>query len=178
MSKTVALLRGINVGGKRVILMSDLQQLFLDLGYIDVKTYIQSGNVIFNQTAVNPNNQISEQLEKAIAEKFGFDVPVVIRSYGDLKSAITNNPFLDKQPLEQLHLTFLSDCPSTDEVNKIKASNLGSDQFECIKNDVFLHCSGKYHESKLSNQFFESKLKCTATTRNWKTVLKLVDLSA
>jgi uncharacterized protein (DUF1697 family) len=94
MEKKIAILRGINVGGKRRILMADLKLLFESFGLKNVVTYIQSGNVIFDSDQLN--SELENLFEKGITEKFGFDVPVIVRSSKDLEKAIQKNPFYDK----------------------------------------------------------------------------------
>lgn len=179
MAKKIAILRGINVGGKRKILMQDLKDLFGNLGYKNMETYIQSGNVIFDTDDLLTDNEISETIEKAISEKYGFTVPVILRSVDELAKAIELNPFYseNQNDVTQLHLTFLKDVPT--DINRLKAEshNFEPDKFVIEGKDVFIYCTNKYHQTKLSNDFFENKLKTSATTRNWKTVLKLFELS-
>lgn len=163
------------MGGKRRILMADLKEMFSDLGFTDISTYIQSGNVIFKSE--DKDRELEARLEKTIKESFGYDVPVIVRSAGELEKAISNNPFYKSHAdLQKLHLTFLQQKPS--EENKKQIASFGSefDKFVIDEKDVFIYCEGKYHESKLTNNFFERKLKVGATTRNWKTVLKLNEL--
>jgi len=176
MSKKIAILRGINVGGKRKILMAELKSLCEDLGWKNVATYIQSGNLIF--TSDKTNSELEKNLEIALTENFGFDVPVIVRSLEELQTSIDKNPFLGEDAdINQLHLTFLKEKPTKENEEKILAFNYEPDQFSIDGKDVFIFCDGKYHKSKLSNNFFEKKLKTGATTRNWKTVLKLYELS-
>ncbi len=178
MNKKVAILRGINVGGKRKILMKDLKLLFEKIRFTDVTTYIQSGNVIFNPSDNLSDFEISMEVQKAISDKYGFDVPVIIRSINELKQTIKRNPFLKntENDFKQLHLTFLSEIPQPENIRNAEISNSGADQFVVDKNNVFVFCEGKYHQSKLTNNFFENKLKVKATTRNWKTVVKIIEL--
>lgn len=176
MSTKIALLRGINVGGKRKILMADLKQLCEGLGFTHVQTYIQSGNIIFKSDEIN--TLLSTELEQAIVESFGFDVPVIIRDAEELSYATLNNPFLDGDTdLSKLHLTFLKEEPNLENKQATEAFKFEPDQFSIIGKDVFIYCDGKYHQSKLSNSFFEKMLKQQTTTRNWKTVLKLTELA-
>ena len=177
MSKKIAILRGINVGGKRKILMKDLKILCEHLGLKEVQTYIQSGNVIFSSTIQNA--EIEVMLEKAILEKFGFDVPVICRSSEELQVSIRKNPFYEEDiDIKQLHLTFLKEKPTNESLEKMSSFNFEPDQFIIEDKEVFISCAGKYHQSKLTNHFFEKKLNVGATTRNWKTVLKLQELSS
>jgi uncharacterized protein (DUF1697 family) len=176
MNKKIAILRGINVGGKRKILMVDLKALCRNLGWANVVTYIQSGNLLFDSKKQNP--ELEAALENAISYNYGFDVPVIVRSANELHSSIGKNSFFGKDAdITKLHLTFLKEQPSDEDVEKIKAYNYEPDKFEIQDRDVFICCEGKYHQSKLTNHFFEKKLKVGATTRNWKTVLKLQELS-
>ena len=176
MNKRIAILRGINVGGKRKILMADLKSMCEKLELKNVKTYIQSGNLIFNSD--RQNSDLENDLEKAILENFGFEVPVIVRTEKELESAINNNPFFDKDSdIKQLHLTFLKEKPCQENVDKIITYNYEPDEFKIKDKDTFIFCSGKYHQSKLTNNFFEKQLMVGATTRNWKTVMKLLELS-
>lgn len=176
MNRKIGILRGINVGGKRKILMADLKSLCEELGLKNVKTYIQSGNLIFNSD--KPNSELENKLEKAITEKFGFDVPVIVRTEKELESSISKNPFIAKDAdIYQLHLTFLKEKPNEEDIERILTFNYEPDKFKIAEKDIFIFCAGKYHESKLTNNFFEKQLEVGATTRNWKTVMKLSELS-
>lgn len=176
MNHKIAILRGINVGGKRKILMADLKSMCENLGLKNVRSYIQSGNLIFKSDRSNP--ELESDLEKAIAETFNFDVPVIVRTEQELRMSIQNNPFYTSDSdIKQLHLTFLKATPNIEHVEKILSLSVGSDTYKIHDKDVFIFCVGKYHQSKLTNNFFEKNLKVGATTRNWKTVLTLLDLS-
>jgi len=179
MNKRIAILRGINVGGNRKIVMVDLKKLFNDLGYEGVQTYIQSGNVIFDPKSTGPDSEIADLIERSISKQYGFNVPVIVLKADQLKDAISSNPFYNQSisDIGRLHLTFLKELPEKDNVTEIKNYNLHPDNYHIEKRNVFVYCSGKYSDSRLTNKFFENKLKVTATTRNWKTVLKLYDLS-
>lgn len=179
MNKQIAILRGINVGGKRKILMTDLKELFSDLGADNIQTYIQSGNVIFNSTGKKDNIKIANEIEEAILNKYDFQVPVIVLSAEELNATIAENPFLtaENMEVERLHVTFLKELPQNDKLQNIESLNFAPDLFEIRNKKVFIYCSGKYHTSKLTNNFFESKLKVPATTRNWKTVIKLGELA-
>ncbi len=176
MNTKIAILRGINVGGKRKILMADLRTLCETLGWDNVQTYIQSGNIIF--TADAENKVLENKLEKAIAENYGFDVPVIVRNADDFQRMVNKNPFYNNDvDISHLHLTILKQQPTAENTDHIQMYNFEPDRFEIDNQAVFVYCAGKYHQSKLTNNFFEKKLKVGATTRNWKTVLKLVELS-
>ena len=179
MTRYISILRGINVGGKRKILMADLRELYQSLGFENIITYIQSGNVIFESKKKNANSIFTKKIKEAIFEKYGFDVPVIIRSVEEIKSIFETNPFLQKEgvQVENLCVTFLSEIPTDENLEKINTYDYSPDLFQIIENNAFIFIEGKYHKSKLTNNFFEKKLKVSATTRNWKTVKKLLELS-
>ena len=179
MNKKIAVLRGINVGGKKRILMADLKLLLESLGFINIKTYIQSGNIVFDTPNKLTDNEISDTIEKSIFGKYEFIVPVIIRSVSDLQQAIKNNPFYKDINIEskQLHLTFLKEKPTKENLLKVEMYSDDNDEFIVKGKEIYIFCKGKYHKSKFTNNFFENKLKVSATTRNWNTILKLLELS-
>jgi len=178
MAKYISILRGINVGGNRKILMKDLKSLYDGLGFLKVETYIQSGNVVFESDLKLSNADLEVKIEQAIIETFGFDVPVIIRTADEWAKSIVNNPFWKEKDadIDRLHLTCLKEVPSPELLEKIKLFQFLPDRYEIIGKDVFIFCAAGYGTSKLTNPFFESKLKIPATTRNWKTVMKLLEL--
>ncbi|MGK0364832.1 MAG: hypothetical protein ACI85O_001892 [Saprospiraceae bacterium] len=179
MTKKIALLRGINVGGKRKVLMADLRQLLEGNGFTDVKTYIQSGNVIFTLKEELDNLEIAKKIETVISDNYEFDVPVVVRTAEEWERAIKDSPFYeaDMEDISQLHLTFLKEKPTDENQEKTETYDYPPDKFIIKNTEIYILCLGKYHKTKLSNTFFEKKLKVSTTTRNWKTVLKLLELS-
>ncbi|MFC2111099.1 DUF1697 domain-containing protein [Bacteroidota bacterium] len=179
MKRYISILRGINVGGKRKILMKELKELYEDLGFSNITTYIQSGNVIFNCCSECTSVSIENKIQTAILQKFKHDVPVIIRTADELEKSFLNNPFIKTKnfEIEHLYLTFLKDVPSDENLRLINKIEFENDKFEIIGKDIFAYCSGKFSDSKLSIKFFESKLRTMATTRNWKTVSKLHEIS-
>lgn len=179
MNRYISILRGINVGGKRKMPMQELRQLLAEQGFNNIKTYIQSGNVIFDAEKEKSQAELSEIISEAILGKWNFEVPVITFTGGELQQAIAENPFYEdkESDINRLHLTFLSEEPEPELLQKINAVDFAPDAFSISGRHVWLFCAGKYSDSKLSNQFFERKLKTTATTRNWKTVLKLAEMS-
>lgn len=178
MAKVIAILRGINVGGKRIIRMNDLKSLLQNLGLVNIETYIQSGNVLFDGTNKSSDIEIADLIEEAIFKKYGFQVPVIVRSVEEIESAVKNNPYYKgkEKDIEKLHLTFLKEMPSLENRNLANSYNYEPDKFIISGKHVFIYCEGKYHQTKLNNSFFEKKLKTSATTRNLKTVLKIIEL--
>lgn len=173
----ISILRGINVGGKRKIIMAELKSLYIDLGFSDVVTYIQSGNVIF-KSKQNNITSLESKIENAILEKYGFSVPVIVISQNEFEKCVSLNPFVQESvELNRLHVTFLKEQPKNilvDEFNKLKFEN---DQFKIMGKFVYLFCPIKYSDSKLTNNLFEKKLKVVATTRSWKTLIKILEIA-
>jgi uncharacterized protein (DUF1697 family) len=178
MAKYISILRGINVGGNRKILMKDLKSLYEGLDFSKVETYIQSGNVVFESDLKLSNADLEVKIQYAIIETFGFDVPVIVRTAVEWAISIVNNPFWKEEDadIDRLHLTCLKEIPSPELLEKIKPFQYLPDRYEIIGKNVFVFCAAGYGTSKLVNSFFESKLKTSATTRNWKTVTKLHEI--
>jgi uncharacterized protein (DUF1697 family) len=177
-STFVALLRGINLGGHKVVKMDQLRKTFEELGFEEVKTYIQSGNVVFKAPAQTPEN-LAKRIEERILRHFGFPVPVVVRTAGEIGEVIRNNPLLKEKgiDLSKLHVTFLSCSPDRGALKTLDAVPAAPDQFRCSGQAVYLHCPNGYHASKLTNNVLEKMLKVGTTTRNWKTANKLWEMA-
>ncbi len=171
MNKYIAILRGINVGGQRKILMADLKKFCGNLGFTSIATYIQSGNIAF-EAAETDTKQLQKTLENGITEKYGFQVPVIVLTKKDLEETLKNNPFLSENDIliDKLHVTFLKETPQESFIETVKSLDFGDDRFHIIGKNVYIYCPESYGNSKLTNSFFETKLKVKATTRNWKTV--------
>ncbi|HMX97150.1 MAG: DUF1697 domain-containing protein [Bacteroidetes bacterium] len=178
MTTFISILRGINVSGHRLIKMDALKELCASLKMQQVKTYIQSGNIIFQSTLHNCD-AISKMIESAILKKFGFEVPVITLSQSELKGCLQDNPFIKERKLDAayFHVTFLSEQPSVNNSVEAEAIKLRNDRFVIKGRCIYLYCPDGYGNTKLTNSFFENKLKVTATTRNWKTVNELLRLA-
>lgn len=178
MKTYLSILRGINVGGHKLIKMEALRKIYTNLGYQNVQTYIQSGNVIF-QASNNNEKVLEEEITQKILTDFSFEVPVIVKDLVELKSIVENNPFLkgSSKELDYLHVTFLSAEPKKTDVEKISLDKYLPDEFKLIGKVIYLYCPNSYSKSKLTNNFFESKLKSTTTTRNWKTVNELLNIA-
>ena len=175
METYISLLRGINVSGQNKILMADLKALYQDLGFQNVTTYIQSGNVVFTHHSPLSNQELAKEIENAIQQKYNFLVPVIIRKAAELSQIVAANPFVadDTIDVERLHVTFLAEQPQTGNLEKLNTYNSPPDRFVVVGQEVFLYIPERYGDTKLSNSFFENKLKVSATTRNWKTIMQL-----
>lgn len=176
MQSYVCLLRGINVGGHRIIKMADLRELLKKEGFEQVKTYIQSGNILL-QSKETDTEQLAEQIATAIQQEFGFEVPTLVITPDTLERVVQHNPFLEEaEELKTLHVTFLQKQPSKDQLEGLAQMDFTPDKMAVHPDYVYLFCPGPYHKTKLSNAFFEKELGTSATTRNWKTVLKLQEM--
>ena len=177
METYIAILRGINVGKKQVV-MADLKRLLETAGLSDVQTYIQSGNVVFRHEKQDEKT-MARRLETLLTANYGFDVPVLVRSAREWDETLAANPFLQRENTapDKLHVTFLADAPEPALLEKLETVDFKPDEFAVVGRDVYLYCPDGYGRTKLSNTFFEKKLKVSATTRNWATVNKLGELS-
>lgn len=179
MATHISILRGINVSGQKKILMADLKALYEGLGFENVTTYIQSGNVIFTAQKSLTHKELVEKIGAAIFKKYGFEVPVIVRTVAEMESVLAANPLFKEKniDIEKLHVTFLEEEPSAENIKLTKELDYSPDKFIILGKEVYLYCPNGYGISKLSNTFFENKLKVKATTRNWKTVNQLVMLA-
>lgn len=180
METYISILRGINVSGQKSIKMADLKMLFEKLGFTGVKTYVQSGNVIFQYRNENPK-EIEQKIQNEIKSAYGFDVPVIVFQAEKFQQIVLANPFKDDTTKETSHLyvTFLASPPEIYDSEAILNKKSGREEIEFSNEAVYLYCPNGYSKSKLSNNLLENKLKVTATTRNWKScneILKIAGL--
>ncbi len=174
MNTFVSLLRGINVSGQNKIKMAELRDLYQSLGFSNVESYLQSGNVVF-ETEEEDATSIAHSIESAITDAFGYSVSVILRDTGAIQRIFTGNPFLNTRNEDpaKLYVTFLADAPSAENLDNLSLPDGVTDEFNVVGQHVYVFCPGGYGRTKLNNTFFERKLKVTATTRNWKTVTAL-----
>lgn len=178
MTTNVALLRGINLGGRNKVGMDSLRQLFLALGHVDVKSYLQSGNVIF-RSPVKESSRLARDIEERLARDLGLTVTVLLRTGDDFEQIVANNPFLGRKiDPGKLHVTFLADKPDHERAPRLETPAGDSDEFSLAGREVYLHCPDGYGRTKLNNAYIERRLGVAATTRNWKTVTSLCDLAS
>lgn len=176
----IALLRGINVSGHNKIRMTDLKELFLKVGFSDASTYIQSGNVVF-KSALKDTASMEDTITKAIKESLGYSVKVLVITKNELNFIYESNPFLVENKsadTSKLGVTLLKDKPNEEGIkllNSVVISN--SDEFKMIEKIVYLCVPNGFGITKLTNNLFENKLKTDATSRNWRTITKLIELT-
>jgi uncharacterized protein (DUF1697 family) len=171
----VALLRGINVSGKNMLPMKELAHMFSDAGCTAVRTYIQSGNVIFDAPAGAPG--ICDAIKANIEKRYGYRIPLILRTSAQLLKTIRDNPFLKAGAHEKmLYVYFLADSPNPSAIAALDPSRSAPDAFHVRGQEIYLHLPNGMGQSKLTNAYFDSKLSTTCTARNWATVLKLSEL--
>jgi uncharacterized protein (DUF1697 family) len=174
----VALLRGINVGGKNKVSMPDLAKGFTEAGASGVRTYIQSGNVVFDAPAKDAR-RICTEIEEGLASRLGLRVPVVLRTAAALEKVSRTNPFLaEGADPAALHVMFLADRPKAKDVAALDPDRSPPDSFRVVGEEIFLHCPNGVGNSKLTNAWFDRALHTTSTSRNWRTLLALIELAA
>lgn len=177
MKTYIALLRGINVSGQKIIKMELLRKALTELDFENVSTYIQSGNILF-QSNISDTKKLEIQIHDLIEKHFGFDVAVIVVTPEDLKTIIAKNPYADENIEEpQPYVSFLSEVPTAENREVLSAMDFQNDRFKIIDKAMYLHYAVGAGTTKLSNAVIEKKLKLTSTARNWKTVKKLIELS-
>ena len=177
MTILISLLRGINVSGHKKVKMADLKALYASLGLDDVTTYVQSGNVIFRSDA--PPESLPALINAAIETTFGFSTDILIRTMADWCRLIEQNPFSKDSSVDRskLYATLLAETPSQQAIQALSEIKAQPDDYHLDGQTIYLHCPNGYGRTKLSNNFWEKKLKIRATTRNWKTVNQLIALA-
>ena len=177
----ISLLRGINIGGRNIIKMEALRKAYLELGFGDVKSYIQSGNLVFTSES-RDCVALAAAIHAKIADTFGLQVPNLVISADDFKAILSANKMANDETSEEknhseLHIIFLAEAAATPE--KMAAIALLKQEKEALawqKNAIFIYCPDGYHKSKIHNNYIENQLKTAATTRNWRTCQKISQL--
>jgi uncharacterized protein (DUF1697 family) len=167
----VGLLRGVNVGGSNKLPMADLRSMFEDLGFSDVRTFIQSGNVVF----ASKHRPTTTELERGIAARFGIETDVVLRSSSELEAVRATNPFPDVQT-EYLHVGFMASTVGDAVLQSLEPERFGVERFAVVGTEAFLHLPNGMGTSKLPAHLAR-RLGTPITFRNWKTVNRLIELS-
>ena len=174
----ISMLRGINVSGQKLIKMDALKKGYESLGFEEVFTYLQSGNVVFKSDECD-TALLAQRLTDKIKEVFGFDVAVIVKTVSEFQSIIDNNPYvrdLDKD-VSGIYITFLSSKPEKVDISAIESKRQADEEADIFNEAVYLYCPSGYGKTKLTNNFLENKLKVVATTRNWKTVSALLEIA-
>ena len=173
MKTYIALLRGINVGGHKKILMKDLSLLFESLGFENVKTYIQSGNVVFRS---KEEANLASKITEAIEAKYAFFVPVLVKTASELSEIVSKCPFFDEKQ-EKSYFILLEERPTKEDVKLTATFSNLNEEFYITPNCVFIYYAVGAGKAKMGINFFERKLKVKATARNYRTMAKLIELA-
>ena len=178
MNTYISILRGINVSGKNLIKMEALRNIYENLGFKNVTIYVQSGNVIYSTSDSNIT-EMEEKIVNEIEKDYGIVVPVMVMSDKKLIQIINQNPFIKDSSKEMtyLHVTFLSSQINNIDIKTIEEKKQENEDVVINRDVVYLYCPNGYGKTKLNNNFLESKLKVTATTRNWKTTNELLRIA-
>ena len=177
MTTYICLLRGINLGSHNRLSMPDFAASLTKAGFTEVRTYRQSGNAVF--TSDLSSMDTSKAVHDILLADRKLDLPVLVLTAEELRSAALANPFLSREDIDTnaLYATFLEAAPDPALLADIDRHIGGEDEWQAVGKTIYLYCPGGYGRTKLNNGFFERKLKQTATTRNWKTVSALRDLA-
>jgi uncharacterized protein (DUF1697 family) len=178
MPRYVALLRSVNVAGHGRLSMADVKASFVALGYADVSTYIQTGNVFFASPSKSTSTLVGE-IEHRLEADFGSSPAVILRTVAELRRVVDTSPFPPQgaDPARH-HVTFLAEKPSAERLASFEAPASGRDELVVIGREVYVHTPDGYGNSKLSGAMLERRLGVVSTTRNWNTVSKLAELAA
>lgn len=174
----ITILRGINVSGQKLIKMNDLRKCFEDLGFLNVTTYVQSGNIIFS-TLRKDKCEIERTISVQIEKNFGFNIPFILLTIEVLEKIIFNNPFKTHsyKNTNYLYFTFLSSKPDLINLKLLGEKALAGEEFSLSDDIFYLYCPHGYSRTKLTNSYLEKMLKVKATTRNWKTTNQIFKIA-
>jgi len=174
--KQVALLRGINLGNKNKLPMKDLIAMFTEAGCTEVTNYIQSGNVIFSAPS-SISKTLPTLVTDRIAQRFGYRVPVILRTAKQIAETLRNNPFLEQGvPEKMLYVYFLAHVPSPAALKLLDPDRSPPDVFHARGQELYMHLPNGMGQTKYSNAYLDSKLSTVSTARNWNTVRKLGEM--
>ena len=176
-STYVALLRGINVGGRHSLPMKDLARFFDEAKCGSVRTYIQSGNVVFSPPR-GALAKLGKCIEGKIEQRFGFSSTVILRSADEMVQVLRSNPFLkDGMPEKTLYVYFLADTPTAEAIQLLDPSRSVPDAYRVVGREVYLYMPNGMGRTKLTSSYLDSRLSTVGTARNWATVCKLFEMA-
>ena len=176
MNTYIALLRGINVGGHKKILMADLRKLLEKLNFKNIKTYIQSGNVVL-QSSEEDVTSIESKIKNQILKQYNFEVPVLVKTRKEFNSIIDACPFSEDEK-EKSYFLLLYSNPDDELVQITNLISYPNEEFSIAENCIYFYSSIGYGRTKFGNNFFERKLKVSITARNYRTMVKLIEMAS
>jgi uncharacterized protein (DUF1697 family) len=173
----VALLRGINVGGRAKVPMGTLRDLLAAIGGADVRTHLQSGNAVFTHSEQDPR-LLEDALHRALADELGLDITCMVRTAADLRRVVDANPF-DMAGVDgsRFLVVFLAGPVPTDKLAALDQAAYAPDEFRPGEREIYAHFPDSIRDSKLAGRFTDRRLGVAATARNWNTVTRLLELS-
>ncbi|WP_343488033.1 DUF1697 domain-containing protein [Allomuricauda sp. d1] len=177
MNTYIGFLRGINVGGQKKIKMADLRESLEKAGFKSVQTYIQSGNLVFMDKS-SERQVVAKNIEQILLKDFGFEVPVLVTTAQQLKKILEENPFSNDAEQKNLYFALLHEAPDENEKANLKPADYPNETFHMAEDCVYLNCKKGAGKAKLTNNIIERKLKVTATTRNLRTMQKMVEMAS
>ena len=178
METYIALLRGINVSGQKKVPMADLRNMLDTLNFRNTKTYIQTGNIVFDSRE-NDTYVLEEKIKGGIRSTFGFDVPVLVKSKNEFERILQRNPYTDPEAIDkkQVYFVLLKKAPEEKFIEEFSEDSYENEVFFIAGACVYLFCKAGYGKAKLDNNRIERKLKVEATTRNFRTMTKLLEMA-
>ena len=179
METFIAFLRGINVAGQKKMPMAEVRKMMTDAKFKDVKTYIQSGNIVFKSEKAS-KEELEGMIHLAIEKTFGFDVPVLVKSVSEIRDILNQNPFDNKEDLAEnrIYFVLLQNAPNLELVKAFEEIDYPNEIFSVVENCVYLCCKNGYGKAKLNNNLIERKLQVNTTARNYRTMNKLLGLAS
>ena len=173
MKSYLTFLRGINVSGQKIILMQELAILFESFGFNNIKTYLQTGNVLFDSDETD-SDKIIKIIDDGIFKELGYSVTVILRTKQEILDIVDSNPFKDYDGDVKYYLTFLAETPKQPPTLPIRMNDIENEVFKFENNNVFtvgFNVKGRYG---FPNVFIEKEFGVPATTRNWNTILRIL----
>jgi len=175
MKTYIALLRGINVGGHKKVAMATLRESLSNSGLTNVKTYIQSGNIVF-KSEENNTKKLEEKIQQLIELHFGFLVPIIVKTKQELQQVFDNCTFPEEKKIKSYFIV-LDAIPNTKDIKEVESLTYENEEFSIINNCLYFYSSTGYGRTKFNMSTFEKKLKVNATSRNYNTINKLLSLA-
>lgn len=177
MTTHLALLRGINVSGHNMIKMEELKTILSNVGFQNVETYIQTGNVFLDSEEEN-GAAVGFQIKQEIFKALGLEVPVVVISKKDLEDCLSNNPFLKERDadLKKLYVAFVSKTLKKENINDLKISQFKPDEASIDESRIYIKYAVGAGKTRFDQKYIEKKLNVTATIRNWNTITTLLEM--
>ncbi len=167
------------MAGHNLIRMTELADMYIGMGFKDVSTYIQSGNVIFSHDESESSSALSADIEKAILKTFNLSISVMTRKSTELSQLFTINPYLTEEDFDpsKMAVIFLHTTPHNPQILKVANVDFPPDKFKVMGDEIFIYCPNGFGRTKLYTGFFEKKMNVIGTARNWKTITTLLNLA-